>query len=219
MSGRPIRVVLADDHPMVRRGLRETLQEAGDVEVCGEAENGARSLEALDALATSGRPADVLVTDLTMPEVDGLELLARARHAYPELAVLVLSIHLEAELGLTVLQAGAAGYLEKRTAPDMIVEAVRQAAAGERYLSAGLAARLAEAALSGRAPGAPDVLSPRELQVVRAIASGQSRAETMDALALSASALSTYRRRALDKLGLDSDAELARYAADHGLVE
>lgn len=215
MTGTSIRVVLADDHPFVRRGLRETLDEAPGIAVIAEAADGLEALTALRAAAAAGRPANVLVTDLTMPSVDGLELLSRLRAEQPSVAVLMLSVHPESEVGLTALKAGAAGYLEKRMAPETVVAAVLRVASGRRYMSDALAQRLMDRFV-GRGAVA---LSMRELQVVRGIALGQSRETIADALALSPATISTYKRRASAKLGTTTDADLTRAAMRRGLVE
>ena len=212
----PIRVLLADDHPLVRRGVREVLEEAGAV-VVAEAGTGE---EALDWLRGPGNAADVMVTDISMPGIGGLELMSRLAAEQPDLPVLVLSTHPARELGLHVLEAGGAGYVEKREAPTRLAEAVERVAAGGRFIGPELGEMLANRALSQSTDGAgPTGLSLREMQVVQAIAGGKTRPQICDSLALSASAVSTYRRRALDKLGLATDADLALYASSHDLVE
>lgn len=207
-----IRVAIADDHPFIRRGLRETLEEAAGIEVVAEYADGA---VALDGVRSD--PVDVLVTDLTMPGVGGLELASRLKAEGSGVAVLVLSIHPEGEVAFQALQAGAMGYVEKAEAPERVVEAVRTVAAGRLHVGAEQAEMLARSAL-GHASPEPE-LSPRELQVVRGIAAGTPRAEIAAALAVSPVTVSTYRGRALRKLGISSDADLARYAVKNGLVE
>ena len=211
-----IRVFLADDHPFVRRGVRETLEERGVV-VVAEASSGE---EALAWLRSQECGVDVLVTDISMPGIGGLELVSRLAAERPGLPVLVLSTHPARELGLHVLEAGGAGYVEKREAPKLLTEAVKRVAGGNRYIGPELGELLAKRAL-GLASGSSEAseLSLRETQVVRAIAGGKTRAEICKALALSASAVSTYRRRALDKLQLATDADLALYASSRGMVE
>ena len=207
-----IRVLLADDHPFVRRGVRETLTEAGGIEVVAEAEDGAEALELVRAREIG---IDVVVADISMPRLDGLELLDLLHAELPSLPVLVLSTHPSRELGIQVLQAGARGYVEKRDAPERLVGAVRRVAAGGRVVGPELADELASQLMEG----GPPRLSVREVEVVRAIAQGQTRSQIAASLSLSSSAVSTYRRRALAKLQLDTDAQLGRYALVHGLVE
>ena len=207
-----IRVLLADDHAFVRRGVRETLVDAG-IEVVAEAEDGDEALRHARAL---GDALDVAVVDLSMPGTGGLEVVSRLHAERPGLPVLVLSMHPAGGAGVQAMEAGAMGYLTKRDAPDRIVEAVRRVVSGRRYVAGAIAEALAERALGGPSGAA---LSVRELQVVRALASGRTRDEAAADLSVSSSTVSTYRRRALAKLDLRTDADLARYARDRGLIE
>ena len=211
----PTRVVLADDHPMLRRGLRETLVDAG-ILVVAEAGSGPDALAAIRAIYAADGAVDVLVTDLTMPEFGGLELLSRVHAEIPTVAVMILSVHPELEVARTAFKAGALGYVEKRVAADCLVEAVERVAAGERYMSGELGAHLAEVALVGDPTTA---LSLRELQVVRAVADGATRDEIARALGVTPATVTTFKRRAAGKLNVRTDAEMARYAIAFGLVE
>ncbi|OZC01448.1 response regulator [Rubricoccus marinus] len=204
-----IRVLIADDHPFVRRGVREALNDEG-IEVVGEAENGEEALSLSRALAL-----DVAVVDLSMPGLGGLEVVARLRVERPDLPVLVLSAHPSRELGLQVLQAGGVGYVDKNEAPDVLPAAVRRAASGRRVIPADLAEVLAERA-EGRREG---VLTPREIQVARCLARGESREEASRALGIAPSTVSTYRGRVFSKLGIRTGAELARIAARRGWID
>lgn len=210
---RALRVLIADDHALIRRGVRETLEEAGFV-VAGEAADGREAL----ALAREDPDLDLIVADLSMPEVGGLELLARLRAERPALAVLVLSTLGAEEVGLQALQAGAKGFVEKGETPERLVEAVRRVAAGGRAVGPDLAEALAEQALSGGAPP-PEALSPRELQVVRAVASGHTRKGIAEAHGIAPSTVSTHRARAMRKLGVETEAALVALALRESLVE
>ena len=214
----PIRVVLADDHPFVRRGLRETLGEAEGIQVIAETSDGTEALAAIRRLVGKGRTPDVLVTDVTMPGLDGFELLSRAVAEIPDLAVVLLSVHPESELALAAFRSGAAGYVEKRAAPDHIVEAVRAVAEGRRYVSQELGERLVQTALDPSSANG-DSLSPRELQVVRGIAGGYTREEIAQNLGVSPATITTFKGRAATKIGVRTDAEITRYAFARGLVE
>ena len=207
-----IRAVVVDDHPLVRRGIVETLAEAFDIEVVAEADDGAEAIKAVRSL--EGK-ADVVITDLTMPNVDGFELIGMLQAEWPTLPVLVLSTHTSTELGLHVLRAGAVGFVEKRAAPDVLVRAVRRVVFGGRYVGPDLAEHLAIVMTD------PDeeILSVRELQVVRSIAQGKSRADTARTLAISPATVTTYKRRALRKLNLETESGLVRYALRRGWSE
>jgi DNA-binding NarL/FixJ family response regulator len=205
-------VLLADDHPFVRRGVRETLEDAG-ITVVAEAEDGDEALRLVRAL---GDGVDVVVVDLSMPKTGGLEVVSRLHAERPGLPVLVLSMHPAEGAGVQAMEAGAAGYLSKRDAPDHVVEAVRRVVSGRRYVAGALAEALAERALGGPSGTA---LSVRELQVVRAVAEGLSRAETAARLGLAPTTVSAYKARAKGKVGAGSDADLVRYAVERGLTE
>lgn len=212
MTGSPIRVLLADDHPFVRRGVRETIDESGAGHVVAEAEDGEGALRLVREL---GDGVDVVVVDLSMPGVGGLEVVSRLQAERPGLPVLVLSMHPIEGAAVQALEAGAMGYLTKRDAPDHVVGAIQRVAAGRRYLTAELAEALAARALGDRAGAA---LSFRELQVVRAVAEGLTRAETAERLGIAATTVSAYKGRAKEKIGVATDADLVRYAVDRGLA-
>jgi DNA-binding NarL/FixJ family response regulator len=195
--------------------VRETLADAGAAQVVAEAASGEEALE----LARGMRgELDVAVVDLTMPDLDGLEVVSRLTREQPGLAVLVLvlTMHPTRAVGLQVLEAGARGFLSKSDAPQLVCDAVARLAGGGHFVTPELSDLLAERALAG---GAQAALSARELEVVRALASGLSCAEAAGRLGLSASTVSSYKARAKAKLALGSDAALARYAAENGLVE
>ncbi|HEX8297861.1 MAG TPA: response regulator transcription factor [Rubricoccaceae bacterium] len=207
------RVVIADDHTVVRRGLAEVISDAVDLAVVGEAASG----DALLGLLRGGTP-DVIVLDLSMPGPSGLDLVKQLRAEYPSLPLLVLSMHPEDQYAVRVLRAGAAGYLTKEAAERDLVQAIRRVAAGGRYLTPVLAESLLAHFDSdpGAAPHAS--LSDREFQVLRLLASGKPVSTIGEELALSVKTVSTYRARLLQKMGLKNNAELTRYAIENGLI-
>jgi two-component system, NarL family, invasion response regulator UvrY len=209
-----IKVLIADDHPIVRQGLRQILSETGDMVVAGEAANGQ---ETLDQIRAGGW--DVLVLDITMPDRSGFDILKELKHERPQLPVLVLSIHAEEQLAVRVLKAGASGYLTKENAPEELVKAIRKVMSGGKYISPGLAESLAFGLDETAGPARHETLSDREFQVMQLIASGKTLAEIADTLALSAKTVSTYRARLLEKLNLKTNSELIRYAIENRLIE
>jgi DNA-binding NarL/FixJ family response regulator len=206
------RVLLVDDHAVVRRGVRAILEDHLHGISIAEAGNGD------DALAALADPFDAVVLDLSMPGRDGFDLLAEIKHRHPKLPVLIMSLHGEEQFALRALRAGAAGYLTKSTAPEQLVAAVNKVLRGGRYISESLAERLA-ADVSEPVAGSPhERLSDREFDVMRGIASGRSVSEIAAQMHLSVKTVSTYRARLLDKMGMTSNAELTRYALEAGLV-
>ena len=209
-----IRVVLADDHAILRAGLKQLLNSMGDIEVVGEAANGAQVLE---AVRRGG--FDVLVLDITMPGRSGLELIKLVKTERPELRVLVLSMHSEKQYAVRAVRAGASGYLTKETASEELATAIRRIAGGGAYVTPETAERLVLQSSTDGA-GAPHTrLSDREYEVFRMIVSGKSLTEIADLLNLSVKTISTHKTRILEKLELASTADLVRYAGDHGLLE
>ncbi len=208
-----IKVLIADDHAVVRRGLLEILGDAPDVVPAGEATTGPEVLAALRQ-----DHYDVLVLDIAMPGGGGLEVLQQLRGLDLDLPVLILSVYPEKQFASRAMRAGAAGYLTKEAAPDELVAAIRHAARGETYITGPLAAALAEQAPDGER-ASHEALSDREIWVMRLLASGQTITEIADDLMLSVKTVSTYRVRLLEKLGLETTADIIRYALDHGLVE
>lgn len=208
-----IRVVMADDHPVVREGLRRILDRHVGIEVVGEADRG----DAVVSLVRRMSP-DIVVLDLEMPGTDFLELIPAITADRSGPKVLVLSGHPEETYALPALRAGASGYLEKANAAEQLVEAVRRVHAGERYITATLAEHLAgQAAGLGQGPSHVK-LSARELEVLRLMGAGVSLKEIASRLKVNAKTISTYRARILSKLGLRSNADLVRYALEHKLV-
>lgn len=209
-----IRVLLADDHALVRKGLKETLEEEiGQIEF-GEAQDGRQVLELVWKQIWN-----LLVLDLNMGGRDGLEVLAEVRKAQPALPVLVLSMYPAEQFGVRALKAGACGFINKQSAPDELVAAVKAALDGKRYISQELANRMATDLQRGGATDPHETLSAREYQVMTAIARGQSLKEIAAELSLSAKTVGTYHTRLLAKLGLKSDVEVTRYAILNKLVD
>jgi two-component system invasion response regulator UvrY len=207
-----LRVLLVDDHPVVRKGMKAILEDELPGVVVVEAGNGD------DALAALTEQTDVVVLDLSMPGRSGIDLLAEVKHRHPRVPVLIMSLHGEEQFAVRALRAGASGYLGKAAAPQQLVTAITKVAEGGRYVSAALAERLA-ADLSGAGPTAPhERLSDREFEVLRGIASGRTVSEIALTMHLSVKTVSTYRARLLEKMGLGSNAELTRYALDNELV-
>jgi DNA-binding NarL/FixJ family response regulator len=209
----PVRVVVADDHAVVRRGLAEVLSETADLAVAGDVASGEELLRLL-RLA----PADVVVLDLSMPGLSGLDLVKALRAEFPALPLLVLSMHPEDQYAVRVLRAGAAGYLTKEAAERELVQAVRRVAAGGRYLTPAMAEALLTHLDADPAADPHAALSDREYQVLRLLASGKPVSAIGEELALSVKTVSTYRARLLKKMGMKNNAELTRYAVEHGLV-
>lgn len=209
-----IRVLVADDHAVVRRGVVQILDEAPDLVAAGEASSGRQVLQKVQE-----NDYDVLVLDIGMPDGSGLEVLHQLRTLRPELRVLILSMYPERQYALRALKAGAAGYLTKESAPDELVAAVRRIAQGGKYITQSLAEELT-AALVGEAEKSPEeILSDREFQVVCMLAEGKTIAGIAEELSLSVKTISTYRSRVLEKLNLSNTAEIIRYAFEHKLVE
>jgi two-component system invasion response regulator UvrY len=209
-----IRVLVADDHAVVRRGLVQILDEAPDMVAAGEASTGRQVLNEIQE-----HDFDILVLDIAMPEGSGLEVLNQLQTLKPDLRVLILSMYPEKQYAVRALKAGAAGYLTKESAPGELLTAIRRVAQGGKYISQSLAEELA-ASLVGEAEKPPgERLSDREYQVVRLLAQGKTVTEIATELALSIKTISTYRARVLEKLHLRNTAEIIRYAFEHGIAE
>lgn len=209
-----IKVLIADDHPIVRQGLRQILLGIPDMEVAGEAVN---AQDTLDQVRAGGW--DVLVLDLTMPDRSGFDILKELKHEQPDLPVLVLSIHAEEQFAVRVLKAGAAGYLTKENAPAELIKAIRKVVSGGKYISPALAESLALGLDTASEQPGHEVLSDREFQVMQMMASGKMLTEIAEELSLSAKTVSTYRTRLLEKMNLRTNAEIIRYAIENGLME
>lgn len=209
-----IRALIADDHAVVREGIRRILEQAQDITVGGEAANGQRLL-ALVAKADW----DVLIMDLSMPGLSGLEALREVRRQRPNLPVLILSMYAEDQYAVRALAAGASGYINKSSPPDDLIKAIRTVVSGRRYISPEVAECLASHVDESSAGAPHERLSNREYQVLRLIASGKSGKAIAQELCLSIKTISTFRRRVLDKLELRNNADIARYAVQHNLLD
>jgi DNA-binding NarL/FixJ family response regulator len=208
-----IKVLVADDHAVVRRGLRQILSDTADIMVGGEASTAAEVMGLV-----RGERWSVVVLDINMPGSGGLELLAQIRREHPQLPVLVLTVYSEDQYAVRAIRAGAAGFLTKESAPDKLLDAVRKVAAGGRYVSAELAETLASL-LAGEAPGAPhERLSDREFEVLKMLASGKTVSQVAQELALSVKTVSTHRTRILKKMNMKTNAELTHYAVKACLI-
>ncbi|MBN8283100.1 response regulator transcription factor [Zoogloea sp.] len=211
---KPIRVLIADDHAIVRQGLRQILSDTPDLTVAGEAENGVQAVQ----MVRSGE-WDVVLMDVSMPDRNGIDALKLIKKEFPRLPVLILSMYPEEQYAIRALKAGASGYLTKQSAPDLLVTAIRQVASGKKYVSPSLAEELANAIGEDTERPAHEKLSDREYQTLCMIASGKTPTEIAEALNLSVKTVSVYRARLLEKMHLRNNAELTHYGLKHGLAE
>lgn len=209
-----IKVLIADDHAVVRQGLKQILGEIPDMAVAGEATTGPEVLDQARALDW-----DVLVLDITLPERSGFDVLLELRAERPDRPVLVLSMHAEDQYARRMLKAGAAGYLTKESVPEELVQAIRKVVGGGMYISPALAEKLARELGAPSDGDAHETLSDREFQVLRLIATGKTVTQIAEALSLSVKTVSTYRSRILQKMNLHTNADLIHYAIQHGLIE
>lgn len=209
-----IRILIADDHAIVRAGLKQILADIPDMMVTGEAGTGQ---EALDSLHIG--EWDVLLLDISMPGRNGLEVLKLVRQETPCLPVLILSMYPEDQYAIRMLRAGASGYLTKESVPDQLVAAIRKVAQGGRYVSPTLAEKLAAELDASRAKSRHAMLSDREFQIFRAIASGKTASEIAAELSLSVKTVSTYRARVMEKMGMSKNAEIIHYALKNQLLD
>jgi two-component system, NarL family, invasion response regulator UvrY len=208
-----IRIIIVDDHTVVRRGLKQILSEESDMSVVGEAHNAQEMLTLVRK-----QQCDVVVADISMPGRSGLDVLKELKQDRPKLPVLVLSMHPEDQYAVRALKLGASGYMTKESAPEELVKAIRKVVSGGRYVSPALAEKLALdlAVDTDRSPH--ETLSEREHQVFSMIARGKTVKEIADELALSVKTISTYRTRILEKMAMKNNAELIHYAISNRLV-
>jgi DNA-binding NarL/FixJ family response regulator len=209
-----IRIVIADDHTIVREGLKQLLAAAGDLEVVGEARDGHEALQIV-----RGTDFDVLLLDMSMPGKSGTELIKQVKDEKPKLRVLVLSMHEEHQYAVRAIKAGASGYLTKDSASTQLVTALRKVSAGGAFISAEVAEALALSARSQREGPPHTALSDREYQVFQMLASGTSVSEIASRLNLSVKTVSTHKARLLEKLGARNQTELVHYALKHRLID
>lgn len=208
------RILIADDHPIVRKGLRQILEEGGIVRTVEEAENGR---EAIEKIKKSN--FDIAMLDISMPEMSGLEALEEIKKIKPALPVLILSIYPEEEYAVRALKSGASGYLTKKSAPDELITAIRKIARGSRYISLSLADFLACHLTGETNKPIHETLSNREFQVLRMIAAGKSLKEIAFDMSLSPKTISTFRTRILQKMQMQNNADLIQYAIKNNLTD
>jgi DNA-binding NarL/FixJ family response regulator len=209
-----IRVLIADDHAILRRGLRGIIEETEDLEVVGEAESSAETLQHLRT-----RPCEVVLLDISMPDRNGMDTLGIIKKEHPKIAVLMLSTHPENQYAVRALRGGASGYLTKQSAPAQLVNAIRQVATGKKYVTPAVAEELAKHVLNDSDRPPHEQLSNREYQTMCFIAGGKSVSEIAEQLSLSVKTVSVYRARVLAKLGVTNNAAIAHYALKNNLVE
>ncbi len=209
-----MKVLLADDHSIVLDGLRRIIEDCEDMEVLAEASDGTRALEA--ALKT--RP-DVAVIDISMPDIDGLELINRLLSHYPDLPIVVLTVHEDRQYMYRAVQAGAMGYITKRSASEQLVQALRKVQSGKRFFPEEVAEALAlHLSTKGSEKDLPGSLSMRELQVLKQLAMGSTNQEIAESYNISVKTVDTHRQRILKKLGLRNNADISRFAHEHNII-
>jgi two-component system invasion response regulator UvrY len=213
---KPIRVLICDDHLIVRQGIRQVLADAADIEVAGEAANGP---EALTLVREGG--VHVVLMDIAMPHRDGLDVLRQLKSEFPKLPVLMLSTYPDKQYAVRSMKLGAVGYLNKSADSEQMIGAIRKVAAGGLFITPAVAEQLASAIGAGHAEDAPlhERLSHREYQVFRLLSQGRSVGEIAEQLSLSPNTVSTYRARILEKTGVRNDVELALYAVRQELLQ
>ena len=213
-TAKPYRILIVDDHAIVREGLKLILADVEDIVVAGEADCSSRALQMARL-----EPWDMVLMDISMPDRNGLETLELLKKEHPGIKVLMLSMYRETQYAVRALKSGAAGYLNKQSAPDQLVDAIRLVASGKKYISAEVAQELASQ-VSGERAGLPhETVSNREYQTLCMIASGLTVSAIADKLALSVKTISMYRARLLQKMQLKNNAELTHYAIRNNLVE
>ena len=209
-----IRIVIADDHAIVREGLKRIVAAGEDMEVLAEAADGSEVMQRVRELEF-----DVLVLDLSMPGRSGMELIKLAKSEKPRLRILVLSMHQELQYAVRAIKSGASGYLTKESAPGELVLALRKIAGGGAYVTSEVAEQLALGAMPGSAAASHDMLSPREFEVFRLLAAGATVTDIAGRLNVSVKTVSTHKANLMQKMSLQNQSELVRYAIRHGLVD
>ena len=207
-----IKVLVADDHEIVRQGLKSIISEHSDLSIAGEAENGDQVLKIVKKTKV-----DVVLLDFDMPEKNGLDTLVELKALYPKLPVMILSIFPEDHYGTRFLKAGASGYLQKSSATDQLIDAIRKVFNGGKYISSALTDKLVTGLNKDKEQFLHESLTDREFQVFRLLATGKKLKEMADELCLSINTISTYRSRILQKMDLKSNADVIRYAIENGL--
>ena len=208
-----IRVLIADDHPVVRRGLKTILKDATDIKVEGEAGDGLEVMEKI-----RGEEYDVVVMDITMPRLDGIEAISRIKAEKPDIAILVLSMNPEEIFGMRALKLGASGYLSKDSAPEQLISAIRKVASGRVFISQVLAESLAMNVSKGSPKLPHELLSDREYQIMIMLAQGKALKEIAAELSLSVKTVSTHRTHILEKLKMENNAQIVTYVLQNRLL-
>jgi len=209
-----IKILVADDHAVVREGIKHIFSEIPDINITGEASNGQEVLENIGK-----QDYDLLLLDIAMPGRDGLEILKEIKMQKPKLPVLILSMFPEEQYALRALKSGASGYLTKDSIPNELVKAVRKILRGGNYVSASFSEKLLTELSSDIKKPLHETLSDREYQIMRMIASGKTMNEIADELSLSPKTVYTYRARILEKMGMKNNMELTHYTTKHGLID
>lgn len=210
-----LRALIVDDHPVVRAGIREILQETGEFRTVEEAASGQQALGRIREGAF-----DMVVLDISLPDINGLEVLREIRRRSPDMKVLVLSRHPEEQYAVGALKLGAMGYVSKNKVPEELAKAIRKVASGRKYVTPEIAEKILDAALHPEGENPPHtLLSEREMQVFLRLALGKTVSRCAQELFLSVNTISTYRQRVLEKLRLKTNAQLIRYAAEHGFID
>ncbi|MDE2117254.1 MAG: response regulator transcription factor [Betaproteobacteria bacterium] len=210
-----IKVLVADDHALIRKGLKQILDDTSDIRVTGEAETGMQAI----AMARDNQ-YDLALLDITLPDKHGIDVLTQMKLQCPGLPILILSMHPDEQYAMRSIRAGAAGYMNKQSAPSQLVTAIRQVASGRKYISSALAEQLANGLTKdSQQEVSHQILSNREYQTLCLMASGKSLSEMADIMSLSAKTVSVYRARMLEKMGFKNNAEAVRYALNHHLIE
>lgn len=210
---KPIRVILADDHQLMRAGIRSLLQELGGIEVVGEAATGREALSLVESAAP-----DVVLMDITMPEMNGLDATARVVAKFPQVRVLILSVHANEEHVLQALRAGACGYLLKNISPAELEQAIRDVARGEKHITGAVARHLVTGLLQGSQATSLERLSPRQREVLQLVAEGNTAKEIAAKLGISAKTAESYRSELMQALDIHDIAGLTRYAIRMGVI-
>ncbi|TCV85401.1 response regulator [Sulfurirhabdus autotrophica] len=209
-----MKILVADDHAIVRAGLKQILSANSDMEVAGEAQNGQEALEAI-----SKDHWDVVLLDMSMPGLSGIDLIKRIKEKKPEINILVLSMHQEDQFAVRALKAGASGYLNKDSASELLVSAIRRVAAGGKHISRVLAEKLAYEIDPFKSTPSHETLSDREFQIFRMIAEGMLISEIANELSLSPKTVSTHKHRLMTKLNIGNNVELIQYAMENALFK
>ena len=209
-----LKILVADDHPIVRQGIKQIIADTTDMVVAGEAANGQEVLNAVKE-----NPYDVILLDIAMPGPNSIDILKQLKKDKPQIAVLILSIHPEEQYAVRTLKAGASGYLTKESAPDELVEAIRKVSKGGKYITSSLAESLATILIKEDQGLPHTILSDREYQVLLMISSGKTNKEIADELSLSVKTISTHHTRILNKMNMRTNAELIHYVIKHELED